>query len=321
MEMPHNAANLSQRERVHSPVQVRIIANSESLGYTGTTGEVDMGKIDARSATAADFDRAAQRHANAFWVWLILTGVSAFFLLWLAILPAAIAVYSIIASISSTRAADQLRNGTYRILNENNGAPDGDAKNFATDEERFEQFAETALRDLAPAREPSEASPATKDTATDIVSPNPGNARELSETSTPPLCAPEFLADGRAVITAPEGADAGSLNYSLAHIFRRDLARRAKRGVKRSQTDLRVAERWAGVKDEYWTEAADDKFARGFLRYLREGRSPNAQLRSAFDSASANVGSGIDVEITPEMRKVYDNLLTKDASESSGPTQ
>lgn len=28
--------------------------------------------IDARSATASDFDAAAQKHANAFWFWLVL---------------------------------------------------------------------------------------------------------------------------------------------------------------------------------------------------------------------------------------------------------
>ena len=82
----------------------------------------------ARTATAADFDRAAQRHANAFWLWAIAAGALAYFLGWWALIPAALAVWSAVSSIGCTRAAGQLRGGSYRIPNPNNGAPDGDAR-------------------------------------------------------------------------------------------------------------------------------------------------------------------------------------------------
>jgi hypothetical protein len=87
---------------------------------------------DARNATAADFDQAAQRSANAFWVFLIVSGVTYYFAGWWAAIPSALAILGVVRSISSTRYAQQLRCGTYRIPNPNNGAPDGDARNQST---------------------------------------------------------------------------------------------------------------------------------------------------------------------------------------------
>lgn len=86
--------------------------------------------IDASTATAKDFDTAAQKHANAFWGWLIATGIVGFFFHWFAVIPAIFMILSIAKSLSSTSCADQLRKGTFRIVNPNNGAPDGDANNW-----------------------------------------------------------------------------------------------------------------------------------------------------------------------------------------------
>jgi hypothetical protein len=80
--------------------------------------------IDARNATAEDFEKAAQEHANASWFWLILAGVIFYFFQWWAAIPATIGVFTIIQSISSTKQATNLRNGTYRIPNSNNGVPE-----------------------------------------------------------------------------------------------------------------------------------------------------------------------------------------------------
>ena len=86
--------------------------------------------INARTATAKDFDRAAQRNANAFWIYGIIAGLCGYYLRWWAILPAALAILNAVKSVSATRCADQLRKGSYRLPNLNNGAPDGDAANF-----------------------------------------------------------------------------------------------------------------------------------------------------------------------------------------------
>lgn len=85
--------------------------------------------VDARSATAADFDRAAQRHANTFWFCLVVAGVVWWFAGWWAAIPGAVAVWCAVSSIGATRAGMHLRRGTYKVWNPNNGAPDGDAAN------------------------------------------------------------------------------------------------------------------------------------------------------------------------------------------------
>jgi len=87
--------------------------------------------VDARTATAADFDAAAQGKANASWFWLIVTAAIGYFFHWWAILPGLLLLLSIVQCISATRYGEKLRKGTYPIPNPNNGAPDGDARNDA----------------------------------------------------------------------------------------------------------------------------------------------------------------------------------------------
>jgi hypothetical protein len=85
--------------------------------------------VNARTATAADFDRAAQIHANSSWFWGIVTAVVVYFFYWWAIIPGVLALLSIVKSVSSTKCAIALCNGTYSTPHPNNGAPDGDAMN------------------------------------------------------------------------------------------------------------------------------------------------------------------------------------------------
>jgi hypothetical protein len=87
--------------------------------------------VNANTATAADFDVAAQKHANAFWFYLFCGGIIAWlFSAWWASPAFLLAAFSAVRSIGATQAAGALRNGTYRVANPNNGAPDGDARNY-----------------------------------------------------------------------------------------------------------------------------------------------------------------------------------------------
>jgi len=79
---------------------------------------------NARTATAKDFDKAAQNHANASWAFLIISAVVAYFWNWWALIPVALWLLEVGQSISSTKQAGNLRKGTYRIPNPNNGKPD-----------------------------------------------------------------------------------------------------------------------------------------------------------------------------------------------------
>ena len=87
--------------------------------------------VDAYSATAADFDVAAHKHAHAFWIFLIIATIVWWFLsIWWAIPPAAYAIWCAVKSVGATLSAGQLRSGKYKLYNPNNGAPDGDVANW-----------------------------------------------------------------------------------------------------------------------------------------------------------------------------------------------
>jgi hypothetical protein len=124
-----------------------------------------------------------------------------------------------------------------------------------------------------------------------------------------PKGAIEFLNDGRAIIHAMEAPDVSTLAHEIGHIFRRDL----------EGADLRITEEWAGVQNGVWEAAHEEKFARGFERYLAEGIAPTTGLRAVFENFkrwllrvyTAITGSQIDIKITPELRGVFDRLLSE----------
>jgi hypothetical protein len=118
----------------------------------------------------------------------------------------------------------------------------------------------------------------------------------------------EPLKDGRAIIRAfTEAQDISTLAHELGHLFRRDLDGNARA----------FAEKWAGVKDGKWDRDAEEKFARGFERYLRTGRAPTPSLKNVFEKFKGwltNVyksvrGTPLDVNFNKEMRGVYDSLF------------
>lgn len=118
----------------------------------------------------------------------------------------------------------------------------------------------------------------------------------------------EFLAEGTAIIRAFETQSVATLAHETGHLFRRDLL----------GDDLETAGRWAGAKNGKWNRKAEEKFARGFERYLRDGTAPTTKLASVFAKFkdwlskvySSLAKSPLNVEISPEIRGVFDRLLT-----------
>lgn len=116
-----------------------------------------------------------------------------------------------------------------------------------------------------------------------------------------------FNEEGQAIIKAFEQADVSSLVHEIGHIFRRDV----------QGADLQTIENWAGVQDGVWTRAAEEKFARGFEQYMREGRAPNQELQNVFNDLARWMkeiyktlrNSEIDVDINDDIRSVFDRLL------------
>jgi hypothetical protein len=148
-----------------------------------------------------------------------------------------------------------------------------------------------------------------------------------------------FQNDGRAIINLFKNKDVSTMVHEVAHIFRRDL----------SPEDLNVFAEWAGLKqiDEGFSAgselvrlqrlwdagfvnegspdydtymAIEEKFADGFEKYLRDELAmdvaPPALIRvfQQFaqwlrDIYKSIVGTNLDIEISPEMKRVYDKLF------------
>jgi len=122
----------------------------------------------------------------------------------------------------------------------------------------------------------------------------------------------QFMDDGRAIIRAFDGGDVSTVVHEVGHIFRRDL----------EGADLRIIEDWAEVKDGNWTRDAEEKFARGFEKYLAEGNAPTPKLKQVFEKFKTwltNIyrsitGSAIDINLTDEVRAVFARLIDEEAA-------
>ena len=123
--------------------------------------------------------------------------------------------------------------------------------------------------------------------------------------------AAEFAADSRAIIHAFEQADASTTVHELGHVFRRDLSDVEQATAGKAFGAKLVDGAWK------WSRGAEERFARGFERYLRDGNAPTEELKSVFakfkdwlhEVYKAVTGSAIDVKISPEMRGVFDRMF------------
>lgn len=131
----------------------------------------------------------------------------------------------------------------------------------------------------------------------------------------------EVLADGDALIRGLTNPDISTALHELAHVSRRQLLSRDREIPGIEPEDIEVVELWAGAKDGVWSVAAEEKFARGFEQYLRDGKAPAPELATVFDRIGEWLksiyrtvkGTPLDVKITPAMRRVLDGLVQRNA--------
>jgi hypothetical protein len=88
---------------------------------------------------------------------------------------------------------------------------------------------------------------------------------------------------------------------------------------KEMQDDFAALMEWLGVKEgEAIPEWAHEKFARGFEKYLGEGKAPSARLRTMFATFSSWLKAlytemlNLNVELTDDVRGVMDRMLASD---------
>jgi len=155
---------------------------------------------------------------------------------------------------------------------------------------------------------------------------DPTDARILyQETPTGIKGATEFLEDGRSFIYALDGADFGTFIHEFGHVMRRDLGDKAmdvvtdwvkSRGVQVTHKGGRF------IGDAKAVEEAEEMFAVGFEAYIREGKPPQPGLKAIFEKMkqwmidiyssvkqAEEMGEIKNLKISPELRKVFDNLL------------
>lgn len=124
--------------------------------------------------------------------------------------------------------------------------------------------------------------------------------------------------DGKATIRVFQSGDISTVAHELGHLFREDLGMDAER-----HADLARAAKWCGVKNGVWHQEAEEKFARGFERYLMDGQAPSKPLRRVFGRFKTWLGriygaltrqtpknKPVLLDLSPEIRGVYDRLLT-----------
>ena len=161
-----------------------------------------------------------------------------------------------------------------------------------------------------------------------------------------------FADDGRAIITLFKGRDASTVMHEAGHIFLRDMERMAlaEDAPASLQRDFAVVRDYLGrfdddislnaeydqrLKKQYFdgadfeslspeqredarAKAKHEYFARSFEAYLREGVAPSFELARVFQQFRdwlvklyTNIRS-LGVELTPEMRGVFDRMLASD---------
>lgn len=119
-----------------------------------------------------------------------------------------------------------------------------------------------------------------------------------------------------------EGADLSTFLHEAGHLYLEVLGDIAADPAASEQVkgDYDTILSWLGVKSrEEIGGVHHEKFARGFESYLMEGKAPTQRLRAAFDTFKSWLGaiykqlSALDVELTPEVRRVFDRMMASDA--------
>lgn len=133
---------------------------------------------------------------------------------------------------------------------------------------------------------------------------------------------------GERVITLMQSANESTFIHESGHYFLDVLTDVAMKENAPAQVkaDVQTLMDWFGVKDlDEWRSlsideqrAAHEQFARGFEQYLREGEAPSTALEKVFKAFKDwltkiyKSSEELQVEISPEVRAVYDRLPATD---------
>lgn len=110
-------------------------------------------------------------------------------------------------------------------------------------------------------------------------------------------------------------ADASTLVHEFGHIYLQALNRLAKTSP-RAKEQLLTVNKWLRFDGNEYTEAQHEKFANGFIAYVKSGKAPSYGLKRVFENFRRwlsdiynNFITSETVELDEETQKVFDELL------------
>ena len=114
------------------------------------------------------------------------------------------------------------------------------------------------------------------------------------------------LQDGSAIVFALSDPNVSTPLHELAHVFEHYL----------TDSERKQIQDWAGTNG--WTVETSEKFARGFEKFLADGKAPTPELQSVFekfkdwltDIYNGVTGSEIDLKLNDSMRDIYAKILS-----------
>jgi hypothetical protein len=127
---------------------------------------------------------------------------------------------------------------------------------------------------------------------------------------------------GKTAVTLHPKADLSTFLHESGHLFlqvMQDLAGEANASPE-IKADWETVRSWLGHQDGALTADQHEQFARGFERYLMEGKAPTPSLRAAFRRFQAWLVAiyktlrGLNVEMSDDIRRVFDRMLAADAA-------
>jgi len=146
------------------------------------------------------------------------------------------------------------------------------------------------------------------------ISPNFNNYYQKSTTA--PRGQFKYL-QGKPIISLFQDKNKSTLLHELGHTFleiQKELSTIPEISEEATK-DWKVLEDWLDIKDGNITVEAHEKFARGFEAYLREGKAPSIELRTAFARFFTWLTRiykdvlQLNVKLNNEVREVFDRML------------
>lgn len=146
---------------------------------------------------------------------------------------------------------------------------------------------------------------------------DPDNANiYLQKSSTAPRGSFKYL-QGKPIISLFQDKNKSTLLHELGHTFleiQKELSQIPEISEEATK-DWKVLEDWLEIKDGNITVEAHEKFARGFEAYLREGKAPSIELRTAFTRFFEWLTRiykdvlQLNVKLNDEVRDLFDRML------------